>query len=51
MFVVKWRNRTAGWKYRFVVVVGLHRYPTRVAAEKQIALWARIFPANTYYIE
>lgn len=50
MFVVKWRNRTKA-AYVRPVTTGLSRYPTRVAAEKQIALWAQIFPVNTYYIK
>jgi hypothetical protein len=45
MFLIKWRGQSK------VVVAGLSRYRSTEAAEKQIAIWQRIFPANRYYIE
>lgn len=46
MFTVKWRKQRT-----LRVVQGISRYATRLAAERQVAIWSRLFPANTYYIK
>lgn len=64
MFLIKWRAREcppmrghlslyAKWLYgwRWIVRTGLSRYPTVEAAQQQIAIWSRIFPFNSYYVE
>ena len=47
MFIIKWRNRLRSK----TVVTGISRYPTKEAAETQIARWQAVFPANSYYLE
>lgn len=54
MFKIKWRNRNRHWRYLrwfFTVFEGISRYPTHEAAARQVAIWQRHFPHNTYYIE
>ena len=49
MFKIKWHRHT---RYGTpVVVTGCSRYPSREAAEKQVAIWQLHFAANTYFIE
>jgi len=46
MFRIRWRTGRS-----FRVVTGLSRYSTTEAANKQVEIWQRLFPQNTYYIE
>ena len=47
MFKIKWRNRNRS----LTVIEGCRRYLSFEAAARQVAIWQRVFPGNTYYIE
>jgi len=44
MWLIKWRRGLR-------VVEGLSRYPSREAAERQVAIWRGLFSKNVYYVE
>lgn len=46
-FKIKWRSPNRP----FSVIEGCSRYATLEAAKRQAAIWQRVFPDNTYYIE
>lgn len=47
MWIIKWRNCSRS----LTVTTGLSRYPSVEAAGRQIAIWRRFFPFNSYYVE
>lgn len=49
MFKIKWKRPTRHGTP--VVVTGISRYPSRDAADRQVARWQIHFPANKYFVE
>jgi hypothetical protein len=49
MFKIKWHRPTRNSPP--TVVAGLSRYPSRDAADRQVARWQLHFPANKYFVE
>ena len=45
MFLIAWRNRSRV----FNVTCGLSRY-SKEGAERQVGIWQKLFPRNSYYI-
>jgi hypothetical protein len=49
MFKIKWIRPV---RYGVALpVTGISRYPNRAAADKQAAIWQRVFPAIRYFVE
>lgn len=52
-WLIKWRRKMETTHHRTIepVITGCSRYDSPGAAERQVAIFQRVFPFNSYYVE